>query len=267
MTVPDRIDYSRYADLYDAYVRLDVDISFYLQRARAVAQQAGGGVLELMSGTGRVSIPLLKAGIRLTCVDASPDMLTRLREKVQRNGLAAEIYEMDICRLKLPGSYPLVIIPFHAFSELLDEQDQRRALEGIRNHLAPGGRLILTLHNPTVRLQRMDGLLRLWADVPLDGVQENGAGSRLLVFGMETYDMVTAIVDGRQFFELYDGRGVLQSKRMVPFHFRIMTRQEMETRAAACGLYPAALYGNYDGAQYDEKNSPFLIWDFRADGE
>ncbi len=267
MNVPDKIDYSRYADLYDLYVRTEVDIPFYLQQARAVAQQAGGEVLELMSGTGRVSISLLKAGVCLTCVDASPEMLARLREKVQRDGLAAEIYEMDIRRLQLPRRYPLVIIPFQAFSELLDEQDQRQVLDVIRQHLAPGGRLILTLHNPTIRLQHMDGLLRLWADVPLDSAQENPDSGRLLVWGLETYDMVTALVDGKQLFELYDARGILQSKRMVPFHFRIMTRQEMETRASACGLYPVALYGSYDGAPYDEKHSPFMIWDFRTDGE
>jgi SAM-dependent methyltransferase len=254
MAVLDPIDYSRYADLYDAYVRVDMDIPFFLQQV----QQSGNDVLELMAGTGRVSLPLLRAGVRLACVDASPEMLRRLQEKVQAEGLAAEIYEMDVRRLDLPRRYPLVIIPFHAFSELVELNDQRLALESIRRCLAPGGRLILTLHNPVARLKRVDGQLRLWAETPLDHGQ-------LLVWGLETHDPADPIVYGSQFFELYDARGLLLSKRMVPFRFRVMTRAELEALAAACGLYPSAMWGGYDGSPYDEKNSSFMIWDFRAD--
>ena len=75
------IDYDRVADVYDLYVTSDLDIGFYLEEAT----KTRGKVLELMCGTGRVSIPLLEAGVDLTCVDASAGMLARLEE-----GLRAE---------------------------------------------------------------------------------------------------------------------------------------------------------------------------------
>jgi len=53
MTQSQSIDYDRVADLYDDYVRVGFDVPFFLNAAR----QAAGGVLELMSGTGRVSRP------------------------------------------------------------------------------------------------------------------------------------------------------------------------------------------------------------------
>jgi len=67
------IDYDRVADVYDLYVTSDLDVGFYIQEAGKVR----GKVLELMCGTGRVSIPLLEAGVDLTCVDASAGMLAR----------------------------------------------------------------------------------------------------------------------------------------------------------------------------------------------
>ena len=68
------IDYDRVADVYDLYVTSELDISFYVEEAT----KARGKVLELMCGTGRVSVPLLEAGVDLTCVDVSTGMLPRI---------------------------------------------------------------------------------------------------------------------------------------------------------------------------------------------
>src|SRR5919112_6745913 len=58
----DLIDYDRVADVYDLYVTSDLDVGFYVEEATKVQ----GKVLELMCGTGRVSIPLLEAGVGFT---------------------------------------------------------------------------------------------------------------------------------------------------------------------------------------------------------
>jgi hypothetical protein len=63
--------YVRYADIYDAlFGDLDDDADFYLKRAHADAR-AGGAILELGSGTGRVAERFLTAGFAVTGVDAS----------------------------------------------------------------------------------------------------------------------------------------------------------------------------------------------------
>jgi SAM-dependent methyltransferase len=77
------IDYERVANVYDLYVTSDLDIGFYVEEATKVQ----GKVLELMCGNGRVSIPLLEAGVDLTCVDASAGMLARLDERLRARKL------------------------------------------------------------------------------------------------------------------------------------------------------------------------------------
>jgi ubiquinone/menaquinone biosynthesis C-methylase UbiE len=81
------IDYDRVADIYDLYVASDLDIGFYVEEATKVQ----GKVLELMCGTGRVSLPLLEAGVDLTCVDASEGMLARLEERLHALELDARV--------------------------------------------------------------------------------------------------------------------------------------------------------------------------------
>ena len=51
-------NYDYIADLYDIYVPVTFDIDFFVKETK----RSSGEVLELMSGTGRVSIPLLEAG-------------------------------------------------------------------------------------------------------------------------------------------------------------------------------------------------------------
>ena len=82
-----QIDYDSIAEIYDLYATADYDIPFLVSEVRKVS----GPALELMAGTGRVSIPLLEAGAKLTCVDGSPGMLDVLAAKLTRMGLHAEI--------------------------------------------------------------------------------------------------------------------------------------------------------------------------------
>ena len=75
-----QIDYDSVAELYDLHVTADYDIPFFLSEAA----KAAGPVLELTAVTGRISLPLLEAGIRLTCVDGSRGMLEVLSRKVSQ---------------------------------------------------------------------------------------------------------------------------------------------------------------------------------------
>jgi SAM-dependent methyltransferase len=245
------IEYARIADLYDTYVRTTFDIPFFLEQARGVS----GEVLELMSGTGRVSLPLAEAGVRLTCVDRSPEMLAILRVKLDESGLLADTHQMDARELLLPKKFGLIFIAFHSFPEILTRQDQRQALERIWEHLEPGGRFICTLHSPAVRLKPVDGELHLWGRYQLENVQ-----GKLLLWGLQQYDRQTRIVNGLQMYEEYDARGFLLSKRLVEFSFYLFQKGEFEELICSVGFRVEALYGDYTQAPYDEETSPFMIF-------
>jgi len=62
-----QIDYDSIAETYDLYTTADYDIPFFLSETA----RTNGTVLELTAGTGRLSLPLAEAGVRLTCVDSS----------------------------------------------------------------------------------------------------------------------------------------------------------------------------------------------------
>lgn len=244
------IPYDRVADLYDRYVTADDDIAFFLREAG----HAGGPVLELMCGTGRLSLPLLEAGVPWTGVDAAPAMLAVLTRKLEARGLRGAVHCMDVRALDLPGSFALVLLPFQSFMEITDTADQRAVLDAVLAHLEPGGRFICTLHNPPVRRATVDGLLRLVRTVSDDeGV--------LVVSGIEQGG--TPVVTRLQFFEQFDPDGTLLWKRVLPMSFAFIEHDAFADMARRAGFRVDALYGNYDRAPFASAESPVMIWALR----
>jgi len=107
-------NYDHVADLYDIYVPATFDIDFFV----AETKKTSGEVLELMSGSGRVSISLIEAGVKLTCVDLSAGLNDILIDKLHKKGLKADIYQMDVCELELQKKFDMIIIPFSSFAHI-----------------------------------------------------------------------------------------------------------------------------------------------------
>lgn len=247
-------NYDYIADLYDIYVPATFDVEFFIKETK----ESSGEVLELMSGTGRVSIPLLKEGIDLTCVDNSEKSNDILNHKLQQVGLIADIYQMDICELKIPKKYDMVIIPFHSFAHVVSTADQRKVFDLIFHHLLPGGTFICTLGNPSIRQQSVDGQLRLFRKYPLPQNQ----GTLLLWISEDNDPVDNQIVRAIQFFEEYDQQGIMTSKRLLELHFRLSQKNDIEAMAEAAGFCIKAFYGDYDYSDFSSESSPFMIWKF-----
>src|SRR5438477_11680224 len=120
MSVAGYDDYASIAELYD-YVtpyRDRQDVQFYVEAAK----QAGGPVLELGCGTGRVLIPTARAGVEITGLDASRHMLGACRERLEREPAEVrsrvQLVEGDIREFRFPRSFRLVTIPFRPFQHL-----------------------------------------------------------------------------------------------------------------------------------------------------
>jgi SAM-dependent methyltransferase len=246
------IDYDRVADIYDLYVTSDLDIGFYLEEATKVQ----GKVLELMCGTGRVSVPLLEAGVDLTCVDASAGMLARLEERLHARKLKARVVRTDVRHLDLgeKEQFELALIPFHSFSELASPRDRELALRAVSGRLRKGGRFICPLHNPAIRARPTDGALRLSGSFP------TAEGGLLVVSGFESLDDTSGVVDRLQFYEFFDTSNELVAKRALPMRFALIDRSEFAEAAEGAGLVPVALYGDYGRGEYLKESSPFMVW-------
>jgi len=245
------IDYDRVADVYDIYVTSDLDVGFYVEEAGKV----WGKVLELMCGTGRISVPLLEAGVDLTCVDASEGMLARLEQRLRARKLEAQVVRADVRYLDMrEEEFELALIPFHSFSELVSQRDQELALRAIHACLKEGGHLICPLHNPAIRARSADGALRLNGSFP------TADGGLLVVSGFENLDEDSGVVDRVQLYEFFDASNDLRAKRVLPMRFALITRNEFTELANAAGFVPVALYGDYHRSEYLEDSSSFMIW-------
>lgn len=240
------------AGLYDAYVTTTADHAFFLAEVCA----AGGPILELMAGTGRLSLPLAEAGADLTCVDLSGPMLDRLRAKLAAKGLHADVVEADIRELALPRrDFALAILPFQSFAELLTPEDQLAALARVAHHLAPDGRFICTLHNPVLRARTIDGQLRLLGSFPLPD-----RAATLLLWSTQQLLPDGVTVRAAQLYEIYDRDGRLSEKRRLDVRFRLVGRAEFEALARSVGFRVVALCGDYDRSPIADERSPCLIW-------
>jgi SAM-dependent methyltransferase len=134
------------ADLYDLmFNSYDADLDFYL----GAAKRAGGPVLDVACGTGRVLLPCLAAGIDADGVDNAAAMLDRLRLNARARGLAPRVELADMRDFRMPRRYAFVMIPFNAFAHNLTGDDQIAALSCCHDHLLPGGRLVFDAFSAT----------------------------------------------------------------------------------------------------------------------
>ena len=101
------------------------------------AKATNSPVLYLGIGTGRIAVPMVRAGIQLVGVDSHPGMLRRLRERLPD----IELIQSRIEDLDLDRRFSLVMVP----SSILNTTArlQRAAL-----HMAAGGQLAFELMNP-----------------------------------------------------------------------------------------------------------------------
>ncbi len=154
---------SIFVEAYDAFYHADPppmiagDVAFYERMARA----SGGPVLELACGTGRVALPLAEAGLDVTGIDSADAMLAIARRKAAATAAPVRdrltLVEGDMTTLDLGRLYGLVFVAFRSFQLLLTVERQRQALQAMRRHLRPGGRLALHLFDPRLELLIGDG--------------------------------------------------------------------------------------------------------------
>jgi SAM-dependent methyltransferase len=145
-------EYKFIAEIYDHVVpyRQRTDVGFFVEAAK----EAGGPVLEVGCGTGRVLFPTARAGIEITGLDLSPHMLDVCRERLKAEPeevrSRVRLLEGDMRQFDLGKFFHLVTLPFRPFQHLTTVKDQLACLGCIRRHLAEEGKVILDIFNPSL---------------------------------------------------------------------------------------------------------------------
>jgi SAM-dependent methyltransferase len=124
------------------------DVAFYVEEAKATR----GAVLEVGCGTGRILLPIARAGAAITGIDESKHMLERCRAKLAAEpaGVRARVKlaQNDMRDFEVDETFGLIIAPFRVVQHLTTVDDQLRFLQTVAHHIAPGGRLVFDVFNP-----------------------------------------------------------------------------------------------------------------------
>jgi SAM-dependent methyltransferase len=102
--------------------------------------EAGQPALDAGCGTGRLLIPYLRAGLDVDGCDISADMLERIRERAEREGLAPpNLYAQALDELDLPRRYRTIVL---CGALGLGGSNLTAALRRLYDHLEPDGVLV-----------------------------------------------------------------------------------------------------------------------------
>ncbi|MBK8900120.1 MAG: methyltransferase domain-containing protein [Anaerolineaceae bacterium] len=249
--------YDQIAHFYDlTHASLTADLPFVLQ----LASETGGPVLELGCGSGRLLLPLARAGHSVTGLDLSTVMLDRARARVAQEAAAVQqritLHQADMTRFLLPGAptFGLVVVPYNTLLHL-DTPQALAALRQARGCLGENGRLFIDLANPVdIASTPEDALLSL------ENVLTDPETGELIVHlasnQLETADQtlhITWIYD----VSAPNGGPVHRTIVHGTYHYRYPHQMELLLQEA--GFKLLNLWGDYDQSPYDESSSRLLI--------
>jgi SAM-dependent methyltransferase len=208
------------------------------------ARHAGeDGVLELACGTGRLLVPLARAGATLTGIDVSPAMLDVAREKVSRASQDGHVtlVEADMRAYDLGRQFGLVMVGLNSLMHLETRQSQREAIETAARHVRVGGRFVIDVFNPD------DGLpdSAQEGQVYLHCLKVRTDQSQLLHFQSLSVDRGEQLVTVTNYYDDVDGDGLVR-RHLAPFRLRYLAVGELELLVEQSGLRIEDLYGSYD---------------------
>lgn len=237
------------ADIYDGLNDFTHDLPFYLELAR----RARGPVLELCCGSGRITLPLLREGVKVTGVDFTGSMLAAARKKAAAQGLKGAFLRGDMRKVRLGRKFKLVFIPFNSLQNTYTLGDVERVFATVRAHLATGGLFQFDVFNPNI--EYMVRLAKLHKGRYRFRTPE---GKKVVIDEICRYD-AAAQVNRTTWIHHVDG-GKPSPQRL---DMRCFYPLELDALLKYNGFRVLAKYGGYDKRPFDAA-SPKQIYVCRA---
>jgi len=125
-----------------------------------------GAALELGIGTGRVALPLSRRGVRVTGIDLSTAMVSRLRGKPGGDAIDVTIGDFASTGVDGAGTFRLVYLVFNTIGNLTSQDAQVECFRNAAAHLAPGGSFVIEVGVPKVRRTPPGETIRVFATAP-----------------------------------------------------------------------------------------------------
>ncbi|WP_341367529.1 class I SAM-dependent methyltransferase [Yoonia sp. BS5-3] len=199
--------------------------------ALIAALAPGKRLLELAIGTGRVALPLSRMGFDIHGIEASPDMIAKLREKPGGDAIPVTIGDMK--DVAADGPFDHVFLVFNTLFNLPSQEDQITCFANVAKQLKPGGTFLIEAFVPDfadfvdhqmVKTRKLD-MSRLW----LEAVTHDPVAQRL------AYQRVRITQDGM---------------KLVPLPLRYAYPPEIDLMARLAGLQPKHRWGGWDKSDF-----------------
>lgn len=233
--------YKEAADLYDCLMVNNADADFFIQQALI----HGNSVLELCCGSGRLTLPFLKAGLRVTAVDLSEDMLSNLQKNLKNRKYSRvkknlTVINGDMTKLELDEKYNIIIIG--ATSIRLLDKNFEDFFNDMYELLDEGGCLIFDFE-----------------DLPIkDSIDE--VVEPMITIDYMSKDNKLSLIYMQRFFQYKEKRAVVNAMKVIPVSeekillsytdYRIFGMEDLKEAAkkskfGSCEIIEAQGYGNY----------------------
>jgi SAM-dependent methyltransferase len=222
-------------DLYDLIAPPDPILErFYVDLAR----ERGARVLDLACGSGRLSIPLAKAGLQVMGGDLSLEMLQRARRATEAQSIELDLVQLDMRDFDLPGrTFDTIIVAMNSVLHLHSLEDFGGFFRSVGRHLSENGRLLF------------DAFMPNFAMLSCDPKERQVVGKAIHdTFGMVTveetvrYDPVAQISHADWYWSTETKRDFWR----MPLQMRVIFPQEMSLLIASGGLRIVERFGDFD---------------------
>jgi len=240
----------------DFYADVD-DAGFYT----GLAGRAGGPVLEVMCGTGRVLVPLARAGFEVAGIDSNGKMLEVARRKLAKESPdvqeRATIVRADVRDFDLGRKFGLAILAFSSVNHLLSPEDQDRAMACLKRHLSENGLLAVASFIPHPEKLHSE---------KLDREVELANGDLLIRYSTLTVAPDTGLMRVNYRWELERDDKIVRESTSA-FDLRLLKPNQLKALLEGAGFQLVERYGGYRGEPLDPKGDivvfvarPRLVW-------
>ncbi len=190
-------------------------------------------ILELAIGTGRVALPLIAKGHDVSGIEASEDMVEKMRSKP--GGAEVDVLIGDMADVGLPGPFGHIYLVYNTLFNLTSQDAQIRLFANVADRLAPGGTFLIEAFVPDFtgynRHQRVD-IRKLEMET--------------LWLSAVTHDPVAQRLDHQRLRVGPEGKA-----RLVPLQLRYAYPAEIDLMARLAGLELSHRWGGWDKRTFD----------------
>jgi SAM-dependent methyltransferase len=246
--------YAHIAELYDLeHLPYDEDVEFY----GSFVEATGDPVLELACGSGRLMVPIAKAGYRVTGLDRSASMLARAESVLKKEGLSDKVIlyqaSMEDAESAPGGPFGLVIVALNSLMHLTTQIEQRKCLRSILGALDPRGQLLIDLLNPTPETLR--GFDHSHGH---DGVWNRPDGVRVDKFSSRRVFPACQRIENELWYDLTAPDGSVK-RVATSYKMRYLHRAELELMLELAGFAEWQIYGSYDLDPYTDHSERLIV--------